>query len=311
MLLGLTKKKNIEINVSEISKSQIETKFLDVLDNYGILEEWIKKQKIRKIKNDSLNYKYVIKISKDIPIPMLLKDLNIVFENEPIILKSTEKKVHGFSSLFISSGDEKKLMAEFKYYSNITRGYSSTAFLIIDFEEIAEPQLQKLFILPQPFGAVLPLEIDSPSLAEKIKSSGYNYFIELDDDSDNIDFELEEDIQLNKLNSNIKKIISSFNSPRIFFINKTKSGFSLSLTNYIKEEFGKRNRNILTINNYILLKGENSNDLKSLLNFHLNKLKMGDKKIFRINYGDWLIIQNELNVYVKKGNKIVYPTKLL
>jgi len=125
-----------------------------------------------------------------------------------------------------------------------------------------------------------------------------------------VDFELDPMFSLEKLSKNIRNIISSFNSPDIFFIDDKKSKFDINAKNYIKEEFMKKNRRVISLNKYALLKGENKADLLSLMSFYLNNIKMGDSGVFRISANDFLMVQEEINKYVKKGNKILNPNKL-
>ena len=183
--------------------------------------------------------------------------------------------------------------------------------MISDGNLIDEEEIRKLKDLAIPVGIILPLENESKIIAEIIKSNKLDYFIELSDDTDNVDFELEEDLGLDKLTNNIKSIISSFNSPKIFFINELESDFSASISNFIIEKFQKRERKVITTNSFFILKGEDESDLNSLLSFHLNKLKPGTSKVFRISLNDLFEIQKSLAKFIKKGNKIALPSLLV
>ena len=309
VMLGLVEKKESKVEAS-MNKEQIEEKFILVLHEFGIQDSWIEKQKIKKSKYDSLNYSYKIQIPSEVTIPVVLKDLTEMFSKMPIVLNSSEKKVNGITELNIKSGGYIKLIADFKYDSEISRKFSMIGFLVRDVENASEKEIKQLFDLALPIGIVLPLENNSISIAELIKKNKLDYFIELNNDADDINFEMEEDLGLEQLNVNITKIISSFNSPKVFFINELESGFNASIASFISDKFEKRGRQILTSNNYLLLKGEDNRDLQSLIQFHLNKLKPGTTKIFRISLQDLSNIQNELKKYIKKGNKIVHPSRI-
>jgi len=240
-----------------------------------------------------------------------LKDLNKTFFNSPLSIVSSELKINGKTNLIIKSGNYTKLLCEFIYDNSLERGYSEIAFLVTNGEDLNIDKLDNLLAYPFNFGVVLPLEVDSQIKAAQIKEHKKEYFIELSDDSGDINFELNEDISIDQLVFHLKEILSMFNSPRVFFTNKITSGFTKSAENYIKENFKKRGRKILGINSYIKLKGESREDLISLLNFHLNKLKTGNRKVFRIEAEDFISIEEELNNFTKKGNKIVLPTNML
>ncbi len=294
-----------------VPKKIITTKFLQVLSDFNIDDLWIKKKKIKSSKYDSVNYKYVVKIPRAVPIPLVLKDLNEKLIKHRANIVSSEENINGKTKLIIKSGNYTKLICDFVYDKNLKRGFSNIAFLLINGEELNEEELSNLLAHPIKFGVVLPLEIESQLKAEKIKEGNKDYFIELSDDSDNILFELSDDTNIKEFNLHLKKIVSMFNSPKVFFTNKNTSGFSKNTEKYINENLKKRGRKVISINSFIFLKGESRADLLSLLAFHLNRLKAGDKKVFRIEYEDFLNIEEELNNYTKKGNRIVLPNQLL
>ncbi len=295
----------------EIQKSEIERTFLNVLKNFGIKDKWVNKKKIRKETLDSVNYKYEIEIPSDVAIPMILKELSQRFIYREVKISSKEKKDFGSASLEIRSGSFIKLIAELNYSKKILRPHSSVAFILKNIEDLNETEFSKLLKTPIKFGVLLPLRIESIPIAEKILKSKRAYYIYLDDDADKPKFELDEDLNVNTLNKNIRSIVSSFNTPKYFFVSKRGTGYSNSFINYLKEEFKKKNRKVLNLKLFINLKGENNADLNSLLNFHLNKVAPGKSKMFFIDVDDWETIQQNINSYLKKGNRVILPYRLL
>lgn len=311
VLLGLTEKKNNIERISELSKNNIEEDFIAVLNSVGIIEEWVSKSKIKKDSYDSIGYKYRVKVPAGITIPLILKDINEKFEPHPVEIASREIKINGVTSLEINSGSNTKLISEFKYYSNLIRPFSEVGFILTDFEDLSENDKKSLFKIAMPFGLVLPLDLESQGLAENIKKNGFEYFILLEDDSDYIDFELNDELDLNRLSKNIRSIISTFNSPRIFFIDQTKLNLSKSVVDFIYSEFEKKGRTVKMLSNYTDVKGENKGDLISLFQFHQNNLRSGEKKIYKLSVEDWLSLQTNVTDFLKLGNKIIEPSKLL
>jgi len=310
VLLGLTKKKNENQIENNLSVLTIEERFFNTLDGFGIENDWIAKQNLKKGTYDSISYKYIIKLPFDVAIPVVLKDLNESFNDLPVSLNSQEKKNHGYSILNIESNNYTMLVSEFNYHSELTRLYSEIGFLISGIEDATESELTTFFNLPFKVGVILPLSEESQQLAELVKTNNLTYYIQLLKESDNINYNLDGDLGLEKLIITIRNIISSFNSPRYFFINQLESGFTSTTKNFIYEQFGKKGRQILNLNSFINLKGEDANDLKSLLEFHINKLTFGSYKIFRIELNDWFLIEKDLITFMKKGNKIVNPSQL-
>ena len=56
---------------------------------------------------------------------------------------------------------------------------------------------------------------------------------------------------------------------------------------------------------------EDRNDLFSRADFHFKNLTPGQFKIFRVDFSDWLLLQDKISNYVKKGNLVVKPSELL
>jgi hypothetical protein len=311
VLLSLIQTGNQNQNTDEISSSEIEKSFLSSLDNFGIKENWINKQKLKKKLSDSISYIYQIKIPLGLTIPQILKDMSEEFANKPAILNSEEKKIGGITRLEIKSRNSIKLISEFKYDPILEREFSQTGFILINYNESSEKEIDDIFKVLLPFGVLLPLESNSQIIAENVKNNKKEYFLELNDDCDDSGLELNDDLELEELTKNCNKIISNFNSPKYFFITKKESGFNFSTIDFISDKFENKGRKILKLENYTKLQSESISDLKSLYNFHLVNLKAGGDKIFLITVTDWLLIQNEISNYIKKGNKVVFPSQLL
>jgi len=312
IILGLFESDYIPENTGEdIPRIKIEEDFISVLKNFKIKDNWIKKKKINDKDLDSVNYKYEIVIPTDIPIPMILKELNEKFKYGNAIITSIEKNNFGSANLKIKTDNYIKLVANFNYKKEITRERSAIAFILKNVENLSESELEKLLSTPIKFATLLPLQTESIFIAEKILVSKRTYYIYLDDDSDNIKFEIDEDLNVKTMKKNIKSIISSFNSPHYYFTSKEGTGFSNIFINYLKEEFKKRGRIVLNSKSFITLKGEDEKDLNSLLKFHLNKIGPGNSKVFFIDINDWESIQKSINSYIKKGNRIKSPSQLL
>ena len=291
--------------------NEIENIFESVLDRFGIEKSWIDKRKFKNKINDSLSYYYLVKIPTDIPIPLILKELNDEFNNNSTELKSIERKEFGSSDVEIKNNNVIKLKAEINYSKDLERKFSTAAFLLTNIEEYDEIQYKNFFNIPVKFGVLLPLSSISIKKAEKMLYNKLEYFIIIDDDADNVDFELDEDFSITQISMNIKKIITSFNTPKIFFLPAKKNNFSKHFQDFLISEFQKHNRRLLSLDKIPNLKGENTKDLKSLINFYFNNLKFNENKVFVINADDWLNIQDDINNYLKKGNKIVNPSSIL
>lgn len=293
------------------SVKDTEQLFKNTLYDFGIKNEWIKQRRLNRPEFDSISHKYIVSVPQEVPIPQILKDLSLTIKKSNLAIHSTEKKNDGTTLLELKYLDATKLYAELEYDNNLIRNFSQIAFIINDFIEGDETSRQLIFKIQFPTGIILPLSNHSRDLAEKIKSSHRDYFIEINDNSNDLDIELTEDTGIENFDSGIRKVISLFNSPKYFFINTEESDYSQNTIDFIKEKFEARGRKIISVNTLKELKGENKADLHSLVDFHLDGLKPGDERIFLIGLDNWLAIQSEIIRYVKRGNKIIPPSNLL
>lgn len=293
------------------SVNDAEQLFKNILHDFGIKDDWIKQRRLKGVKYDSISHKYIVSVPQEVPIPQILKDLSLTIKKTNLAIHSTEKKNDGTTLLELKYLDVTKLYAELEYDNNLKRNFSQIAFIINDFIEGDSKSRQLIFKIQFPVGIILPLSNRSRDLAETIKNSRRDYFIEINDNSNDLDIELTEETGIDNFDSGIRKVISLFNSPKYFFINAEESDYTKNTMDFIKEKFKARGREIISVNSLKELKGEDEADLHSLVDFHLDGLKPGDAKVFLIGLDNWFAIQPEIIRYIKRGNRITSPSNLL
>ena len=309
VILSHTQTKPEQILLKRLNIIEIEERFNLVLKSYGISDDWINKKKLRNMDYDSVKYSHQIKFPPDVPIPQFIKDLNQEFSDFHVTISSKEKKNY-ITELNIIYDNQYKLHSLIRYGDKLVRSSNEIGFLLSNIESASESDLEFLFKQGIPFGVILPLDEESQILAERIKQNKIDYFIVLKEDSDKIDFELDQEFSLEKLSQNVKNIISSFNSPRTFFFDQ-RDDFNLQIENFLVEQFSERERDLVPIDNYVNIHGENSEDLISLFQFHIRQINKGERKLFRMNYKDWFQIHESLQSYLKQGNKIISTSNYL
>ncbi|PID61822.1 MAG: hypothetical protein CR986_02425 [Ignavibacteriae bacterium] len=292
------------------SKAEIKKTVDLILKDYALNKNWITKRKLKK-KRDSLEYYYLVKIPSDLSTSVIVKELTKNFIDGDVELTVNEKNKSEETLVTFSSNGIAKFLLKFQYDNKLARASSQISFIIYNYNDLSLNERSVLFKFAHPFGIVLPLEKGSIENATEIKSNKKEYFIDITDNSDFMDFELSNNSDIKKLTKNSNQIISFFNSPKYFFINSKTSGFNKLIKNYIIKKFAERGRIILLSENFTYLKGENIEDLKSLLEFHLKNINPNDSKCFFIDAQDWFEVQNIITKFLKKGNKIISPNKFL
>ena len=114
-----------------LSGLEINNRFLQAVNNFGLEEDWIV---VRKLSNkpDSLFLSYKIKLPPDLPIPVLIREIQTELSGDSVEIKSIEKKMGGRTKLEIYSGGFLKLTSEIDYDKKLLRNRGSVGFFIED-----------------------------------------------------------------------------------------------------------------------------------------------------------------------------------
>ncbi len=193
--------------VQDLSREQIEEKFLSTLNDYGIKNEWITKTTPKKKISDSLDQIYKIKIPLGISIASFIKDVNSNFINQPVVVKSFEKKNYSNSEIKIYSNKILKLNANLIHTRKIKREYSQYGFIVKIDDQVDEELLDQLMQLSFNYAvSFVPSEFSSENLIQLSSS----YFVLLNDEIEDSQFLLDEDFTKQKLVNNIKEIIIAY-----------------------------------------------------------------------------------------------------
>ncbi len=304
MLIEYVKKPARE-NLSGIAKFKIENKLLKVLDGYAIEHRWIEKKLINNRNYDSLQYIYFIKIPSDIPIPLIIRDLDNEFKNENIRIISKEKKNFGNTSVKIYSNHILKLWANFIVDSKIKRPYSKISFLIKGINNLSKQQVERLINFPYPLTFVISPSNSMKKYLSEIKAVGKEFCILLNDNISNEEYKISPGFSKNRLKASVISIFVAFKKAKEFFFDPNSQMYKSVIFNFIKDEFAKRNIKLKSINIFPYLSGNNYNNLISKFIF-FEKSSVGKKKrTLLLNANALLILHDELQNYIKKGNKIV------
>ncbi len=111
----------------ELTSTEIDSTFRTALLNLGIKEEWIKTREGKYPVNLSVS------VPKDLPIVLILQEMNNVFDTNEVKVNSLEKKIGGNAAINLISGGETKLTAQLSYSSKILRKTARVGFIVYRF----------------------------------------------------------------------------------------------------------------------------------------------------------------------------------
>lgn len=303
-------KKEVPRNRESLTGLEIDLLFHDALKNYGLSDSWIKKKKIKNVSGDSLYASYVVKVPKDVPIPLLLLELqDLLWENE-VETNSGEIIAGNNTIVMLSSEEYLKLAAEFSYDDNLKREYGTVSFLVNNLPADNEAKLNELLNTAEPFYVVLvPSEKDKKFLPLLIKSNR-RYALLINDEIKELTYKLSEKYSESRLKSSIRSIVGAFHYAVFFIIDDKSDLFSSDIYKLVEAEFIKRGIALSMKSRLVPFSSNNFNSEKNFEDFMLSVQK-NDEKILLISSDEFMSIIPLISSYRKIGYRFIYPGDLI
>ncbi len=295
-----------------VTKPEIENKFKKVLTLYDIKPQWIKKGKLKKKnKTDSLEYYYKIKIPKSVLIPNLIKDLSKLFAGEDVIITSEEQNNFGNSTLKILTNKNIKLLAKFIYSKDLKTERVNIGFILTGIEDLSEDELAHLLSIPLQFGLLITPDREIEGIINKISEANKQFYILLSENIDDERYELNEDFTKEVLRVHLKHIFDFYKRGKFFVVDKKSELYRSLVFEYIAKLLRRNLKKLYFLQDFIKLKGDSNEDLRSLLKFHLKNVSGKNGKVFLVDAADFENLLGEILTFTKKGNSVKYPARIL
>ncbi len=297
---------------SLVTKSEIESKFNEVLGLYDIKPEWIKKGKLKKKnKPDSLEYFYKIKIPKSVLIPNLIKDLSKLFVLEDVKITSEEKNNFGNSTIKIINGKHTKLLAKFIYSKDLKTDKVNIGFVLTGIDDLSEEGFTELLSIPLQFGLLILPDRNIEPVIDKISDANKQFYLLLSEDIDDERYELNEEFTKEVLRVHLQHIFDFYKRNKFFVIDKKSELYRSLVFEYIAKLLKRNLKKLYFLQDFIKLKGDSEEDLSSLFEFHLKNISKNSQKVFLLEASDFENLLDEILAFTKKGNGVKFPTQIL
>ena len=305
--LELVVKPKKEKAVSELSRNQIEKVFFSVLDNYGIEKNWIIDKKHKSSEEDSVKTEYEVKLPRDIPIPVLIKDVNKIIQKDIAGLVSEEKKVNGKTEIRIYTNEILKLKAVLLPDTSIKRNRCDLAFIINDAFDLGSKKFNGFLNTRFPLTCAVIPSFQAVAKADSLKQYLKNYVVLLNDDLSESKMKLVPEFQKEMLKASMKTINTSFAGASGYLIDENSALFNSSIYNFVFNEFKKMRISLIPQSEFIILNPDDETDLHTRFRSYCEDISK--TKIFFIKYDNFLKILPDLEFYHKKGNNVIALSK--
>ncbi len=297
-------------NRDALSGIEIDKFFQTALNNYGFVDNWVARKKIRGISGDSLYQTYRVKVPKDVPIHMLILEMKNLFWDYNVLIDA-EEVIAGKNTLVrLSSENKLKLAAEFFYDENIIRQFGTISFLVSDLSVDEGELLSELLKTPELYYVLLVPSSESKKKLDALARAEKRFSILLNDDITELDYKLSGTFSENRILRSIKEIVASFYSAAFFVIDEKSDLYESKNYAFIQSQLQKRGIVIVPTNKFESLNSNNANIDSKFHEFMLTVSKT-DEKILLVSKDEYLSIVKLIPSYRKIGYKFINPGDII
>lgn len=294
---------------SELTRAQIENTFWKVLDDYGIDASWVKKKKFREENEDSITAQFLVTLPAEIPIPLIIKDINNVIEKDITGFVSKETQIFGATEIKIYTNELLKLKATLTPDKKLVRQKNEYSFIISDAFDISDMLFNSFLNVNYPLAAAIAPDPDAILKADSLQRFSKEYILLLNDDIDDSKMKLVQEYQKELLRSSIRNILASFAKAKYVAVEEKGSLFNSPIYNFVRDEFKKRKFTTIPLSEFIRLETEDEQELLSKFKFYSEDTTVARQKVFYLTYDNFGKILPYLAKYKKRGSKIVPVSK--
>ncbi|MFA3782776.1 hypothetical protein ABRY23_06895 [Melioribacteraceae bacterium 4301-Me] len=300
---NIYKKPKKTFNTNELTTLQADSIFLNVLNEFAIDSSWISIKKKKFDEDDSTKHEYHIKLPKDLPVPLVIKELSNKLNKDITALVSQENKNFGETSVKIYSNERLKLKAILEPDLNLVRERNNIYFIITDASSLDFQQLKELLKSPLPLTfSLLPSDY-SNTIKDTIQNYFKDYSVWLNDAIDDKKYKIEAGYSKELLRSSIQNIITSYKDAVLFIVDSKSKIYNSATYNFIRDYFKSWGIKLYTDTDFILFKSSKKEELISLMKFYANTKDSSPNKIILINKDEFDLLNDELELEKKKGTK--------
>lgn len=291
--------------LKEVSVVKIDSAFFKVLDDYGIESAWISKKKAKRAHDDSTKVEYFVKIPSDIPVPLIIRDVNKIIEKDITAFVSEEKRIFGPTEIRIYADEILKFKATLNPLKSLVRNRNGLSFIIHDALNLSRGNFSKFLGITQPLACLVVPDYSNVTQVDTLKNYRKEYALLLNDEISDSKMKLKQEYQKELLRGSIKNIISSFKNSKIFAVDEKSSLYRSPIYNFVRDDFKRQGVKLYPLSEFIQLEGADDKDLLSKFKFYANDTTGVRQKIFICSFENYEKIIPEMEQYKKKGHKII------
>lgn len=303
------KTENIIIQPSPLSADEIDSLFTISLQNFGLTESVIVPAKIPEVKINKEYPVYSVKLPADLPIPVFLSELKILFNHFDVDINAFERSISGKTLIKIYSENELKLAGYIDYSKDLIRKNAYAGFLISINAETDKSVIDDLFNTPEPFAFLFTPSAVMKSFIVSNKKSVREYAVLLGDEIKDLDFKFEAGYSERRLKSSYRNLLGAFPDAAFFVVDDNSSFYKSEIFPYVEQMFLTRKNKIILQSELKILSG-NLNQPSDQLDDIISSLSSEEAVLIGCQPDDFNLIIKKIRDLRKVGYKFYLPSQL-
>ncbi|AFH49940.1 Hypothetical protein IALB_2237 [Ignavibacterium album JCM 16511] len=294
-----------ELKKKKITFAEADSLFKQALRNYDISEKFLSVKRNKKNPSDSV---YSVKVYSDVPISLLLLEIENLFSQTTAKITSEEESIGGKTIAKIILDNKPLVVSEFVTDKNISREKGRIGFVVfnidysIDNSVILNTPEQIIFL-------VTPSE-QSKKFINKILSAGKRYSLLLNDDIQDLNFKMNESYPIRRNKKSVENLFKYFPSAAFIAIDDKSDLFESSIKDFLVKELDWRKAFYVNLSRFDLLDSYSS-DAESAFKEMIKSMNKNESRIILIDSKNLNELLPVIPAYRKIGYKFVSATELL
>ncbi|MBU1100716.1 MAG: hypothetical protein KKA84_09960 [Bacteroidetes bacterium] len=288
---------------SGFSVSESENRFFKTLNNYGILQEWIKVVKKNYPEDDSLAHYIVVDIPTGVVLPQFIYDFKKSFPDSVHIITEEQEK-HGSTLLSVSSGNIVLLRTVLKYNKNIFRPYCSFSFCVMPPEDREERGIEEFIKNPYPCSLCDVPSFSNLEYKKEFAGNNKEFVLLINDEIKDNRFKLSGENSRQRLKGSVESIARTFGEDSYLLVDDNSEVFKSTSYDFIKNEFARKNIKLNPLSGLKDLRSKSKEEIQSLLKFYSSSASYNESVSLLFNYDDFISLEEFIKQFKRKGHRI-------
>lgn len=298
----------LPIKLIEPSETEIDSIFKSALFAFNIDSTFIKKNKIKK--NENYSYSYSVTLPSDVPIPLIIKELQSLLIDYVCSLNSVETKINTSGFIKIIADNNAILYSDFLVNKKLTRKGGNLVMLFTELEEASEDELNEILLSTENISFILPSLTKSREVAGKIKKNNKDVvYLLLGEDAD-LDYRIKSEYSEKRLRISLSNILTHF-PHKFYYIEREKIKKKNAGYKYLVENLNKRKIELHFTDELIIYDKSNYPDFAAFLKPFESSLLNNQTFLIATSYKNYSECLQEMKKMRKLGIKISFASSII